>query len=579
MPSPETATLEEHKQIHSKYVSLTWQLWREQYKVQFFVWHPIPEEHLRIEVVKFWRGETSQVSGWTDILGQILSPIKDAISSGVHWIWDHIIYPVISTLVAGLDWLIRGVMDAQAWTFNVLNSIASLISNNTNWIINQVTSGVYWIVELVSSGFTWVTSQLSSGFTWVISHIQSGVGWIWNQMLGYFSTIADVLKQIGVWIINAIKTYVLDPLLAALTPIYEGLKALVVAIWNFITGGIMARSPQEWRGSYLRWLGIIAGVSVMAGSGFVAAAIFDMAHPFKDTRAKEIAEFALRFSGVAWLQAAFFTTFFDIACAKPVRQELNNIFTPEIPGSGDLIRFVVREVIVPDEFHMAMSLQGFSRYWSEAYWEAHWILPPPDRTRTLFLRKKIPEAEYRKFLIWYDFKPDPRPGISLSDVDIMLESQYDWPGRIETRWMLEWGEISAAEAEDLLKAEGLDPAWSPRVARAYLLNQLRDEYNRVRMVLMTRRREGFLKTEAFREALKALNFAAHTIEASIKWADEAAKWDEIWEQVQEWWRLAKARRITPEKYAEEMRSLGMVEEKITSKMSLLRKLAEIAKVK
>jgi len=65
------------------------------------------------------------------------------------------------------------------------------------------------------------------------------------------------------------------------------------------------------------------------------------------------------------------------------------------------------------------------------------------------------------------------------------------------------------------------------------------------------------------------------INALASWADEAADWEDIEEQAREWWKLARAGKITPERWANEVRALGMVEERITKKMDLLRKLAAI----
>jgi len=585
LPSLEAPTVQEHAEIRRKYVVLAWDLWRQQREVNFYVWHPLPEEHLRIEVALFWRGEIAHVHGFTDILGQIGKAIGDIFRGIFDWFWLNVIRPGIDALLSVVRWVLDGI-----------NSVVNGIAQTVGSVWNAVVQGVAGIVTRIGEGVGWLAGELTKA-----------VGWIWDQFKGFFSAIADVLKQIGTWIINAIRTLVVDPILAGLGAIFDTIRALISGIWNFITGGIMTHSPQEWRGSYLRWLGVITGVSVLAVSGFIGAAIADVIHPLKDTRIKEVAEFALRFSGMTFLQGAFFTTFFDVATAKPVRQELNAIFRPEVPsigeatrmlwrgkiseadfdgviavqgygepwaagykaltenlpGSGDLILFVVREVITPDQFTKVMALQGFSKTWADAYWEAHWILPPPERTRTAFLRKQIPDAEYRKFLVWYDFKPDPRPGISLSDVDIMLKTQYDWPGRIDMRWLAEWGEITPEQLTELLKSEGMDPSWAPRVASVWILNQLREELSKVRGVYERRLREGFMSKVAFAEALHSLHYAVHVVNALSRWADEELVLAEKVELAAEYKKLALEGLISIELYGQDLRELGMVEERIT----------------
>jgi len=555
--SPEVPTLQDHEETRRRYVALSWELLRSQIEQRFFVWHPIPEEHLRIEVVMFWRGEISRIHGWNNVVGQVVDAVVAPIKSFFVWCWENLIRP-------GIDVLLRTLRGALELAINALKPVINGILGVINWIKQSIMG---------------IVTQIAQGLTWLAGKVTEGVGWIWNQVQGFFSALGEVLKQIGTWIINAIKTYVVDPILGLLRPVFDALKQLILGLWNFITGGAITGSPVEWRGSYLRWLGILSGVGVMAVSGLIGAELINLVHPFKDTKAGEIAKFAMQFSGIAFLQAAFFTTYFDIACAKPVRQELNSIFTPELPGSGDLIRFVVREVIVPDEFYMAMALQGFSRYWSGAYWEAHWVLPDPERTRTAFLRKQIPEEAYRKFLIWYDFKPEPRPGIPISDVDIMLKTQYDWPGRIDTRWLLEWGSITPEQGVDLVKASGMDPAWAPRLVEVYILNQIREELGKVRTVYEKALREGFLDPMGFAEKLVGIHYAPHVINALRIWADEELALAEKLELAAEYEKLAKDEVITPGDLAAGLRELGMVETRITRKVNYVNQLLAVKVMK
>ena len=599
--SAEAPTVEDHQAIQKKYVSLAWDLWRSQHEVGFYVWHPIPEEHLRIEVRAFWRGQIEHIHGWSNIIGQIVDTVVAPIKSFFVWVWNNLIRPGVDFIIRGLrgalEWLINGVrwvvdgisgMLGYIWntlvniaqaTFNVVSSIAGQVAQGLAGLGNVISSGLGWLLGQIAQRIAGVVSWISQGLSQVAGTLSGAVSWIWKSMQGLFSAVAEVLKKIGVWIINAIKTYVVDPLLGLLKPVFEGAKLLVQAIFTFLTGGAVAGSPIEWRGSTIRWLGIITGAASLVLIPLIGAKLLDLLHPIKDPKSGEIIEHAIKFTGVAFLQAAFFATYFDVACAKPVRQELNALFTPEIPGSGDLITFMVREVIVPEEFYMAMALQGFSKYWSGAYWEAHWRLPPTERTRTAFLRRQIPEEAYRKFLIWYDFKPEPRPGIPVSDVDIMLQTQYDWPGRIDTRWLIEWAIIDEAAALELIKAGGMDPTWAPKVLEAYMLNQLREELGKVRTVYQRALREGFLNPVAFAEKLTGIHYAPHVINALRKWAEEELDLDEKLELAKEYEKLAKEGVITPTQLGTELRGIGMTEERITRKQRHIETLLTIAAAK
>jgi len=188
----------------------------------------------------------------------------------------------------------------------------------------------------------------------------------------------------------------------------------------------------------------------------------------------------------------------------------------KIPGPSDLIRFVVREVITPPEFEEWMSKQGFTPDWAWRFWDAHWILPPPERVWDAFCRGIIAEAEYRRFLMWHDYMPTPRPGIGVSDVDIMLGTQYSLPGRIDYRWMWEWGAIDDAGLRRGLELEGLHPEWRERILQGWRGMLLREETMGVVRELERDYVDGWISEAELREALAQLGIPATRREFYIR---------------------------------------------------------------
>jgi len=125
-----------------------------------------------------------------------------------------------------------------------------------------------------------------------------------------------------------------------------------------------------------------------------------------------------------------------------------------------------------------------------------------------------------------------------------------------------------------------DLYWTPEridlaIERAEWQDSAGDEIRKHRGVLEAKLKEGFLKKDEFSQELIGLGFTPAVIAALEEWADEAAEWDDVSEQASAWWSLAKAGKVSSEEYAAEVRKLGMVEERITSKQKLLAKLAEI----
>jgi len=72
----------------------------------------------------------------------------------------------------------------------------------------------------------------------------------------------------------------------------------------------------------------------------------------------------------------------EIGLRTPNRYYLQSIFKPMIPGIADQIRFAVREAYpgvavedIPAEMEKWIGYLGYSKFWADAYWNAHWIIP------------------------------------------------------------------------------------------------------------------------------------------------------------------------------------------------------------
>lgn len=177
---------------------------------------------------------------------------------------------------------------------------------------------------------------------------------------------------------------------------------------------------------------------------------------------------------------------------------------PVFPGLGDLITMMVREVITPEKFREMAGLMGLSETWADNYYDNHWILLPLGEVKKARHRGDITKGELDKFLVLHDYKPEPRPGIETSDADLASGLIYDRPGRIEARWLFRWGEIDLDELQELLEDAGLDPDWSPRVAKVVGMNQFLSDINRQVANIKADYAKGFSVEKTLRSELSLL---------------------------------------------------------------------------
>ena len=189
--------------------------------------------------------------------------------------------------------------------------------------------------------------------------------------------------------------------------------------------------------------------------------------------------------------------------------------TERLPGAGDLITMMVREVIDLTIFIETMSMQGVSELWSMRHYEAHWILLPLGKVQDARYRGLIDDAELAKYLVLHDYKPEPRPGIRRSDQALAGDLIWKIPGRIEARWMYKWGDIDQAGLEALLITDGMDPDWAPIVARATARNQMLAEINRLRDNAKKDFGKGLITEAQMIVNLEALRYSSALIEFHI----------------------------------------------------------------
>ena len=182
----------------------------------------------------------------------------------------------------------------------------------------------------------------------------------------------------------------------------------------------------------------------------------------------------------------------------------------KMPSVNDLITFVVREIIKPEDFFVACQMQGLHPYWASAYWEAHWRLPSFENLREAFWRGIISADEFRKYVIWHDYRPFARPGISKSDVDIVMSLQWKLPTRIDTRWMAKYGLINWEQHLKLVQMEGY-PNGDPyklgfniaeTVAKAEIINVVVDERTLWRNRLFEHFESGYMTLDELKKTVE-----------------------------------------------------------------------------
>ncbi len=613
-------------------------IFAEQFHQQFFIKHTDPYKHLQFEIAAFLDGRISEFHGWTDLLGQVTKPIKDAVESWIKWVKDEIFSKIWNTVSDWSKWLkdvLKGYIDSAIdWATSaynkavniydyitgtiktVLDNAWSVLSNIATTIYNQAVKAVtivkdwiadfynkakdVWdgITETVSGAFETLSKQVAALPQAIASAFQNAISYIRNALQGFWN---DVIAPIG------------EKVKGAMDWMSEQITNLMSTAWDAILSALRSIAPvtpekaEEAGISALK----IAG---LAGGGLLAmTAVWDLIHPFKDVIPGEVKAMLYDVTNFRLILGGLAGALVGAAIAQPAKYLYNSIFQPyipreddlkrflwrghiteeeylnylqyhgysdkfrtayleltkQIPPPSDLTRFVVREVaLMPDDYPTpqffidAMSKWGYDDYWARAYWWSHWELPAFGQLQEAYFRDIITREEFRKYIVWHDYSPDPRPGISKSDVDIMNELIFKMPDKLDARWMRRWGIITTEEHKRLLKYEGLHPDWLDRVALAEKMNMLSDERTEVKSALRSQYLIGIITQQVLQAKLREIYYTPEETEMLLRAAEERYRTELTKDAIDAAKYSYRLGYTTKEQLAEQLINLGISDEKV-----------------
>jgi len=472
-----------------------------------------------------------------EIVDGVSTWITNAVNSISNYVWDKIQW-LKNQLSAALDYIKTLVTnigtDIGTWIGNQLNNISTLISNAINasigWVVDQLTAAYEaskkWFDDLLHGALSGVAEALGSGlkslWNWFITGARSLAETIWNAALGFATWLADSVTNFFTDIINRVT----GMLLPGSPPqnLEESLTGLAMNFQKSMMNDItkIYKSPAAEEAIISTVISTSGKAITLGAGGEVLGAAADSAHPTKQLQVKDIIKSIFGYFGIERLIKTPLNVPYEIALLRPYTQLIEAQFTTNIPGPGDLVRFAVREawrpelqIGTPTFFIDYMKKMGFSDMWSRYFWAAHWIIPTYEQARESFWRGILSATEFADLRKYADLAPA---------YDKVWEGlQYDLPGRIDIRWLNEWGLITREQFITLLKATGMSPEWVEKIADAYDRNQLRDELNRLRTDLVSLFKEGFMSEADLRTELTKLGFRADVIDRTVEDAERDAE--------------------------------------------------------
>lgn len=488
---------------------------------------------------RYWRTSSFFSPDWWDPLGQAL-----------RWFWENILRPPLEALFSGVKWAFEQAIAGVQWVLSgissVLNQVWSAVQGLGAWIWSQVSAGLGWLwsvisgaIDAVKGALSWVWSETKAGLEWVYKGLAAMMSGIAEFIISGLKGIFETFKQIGAWIVEGIKTLIVDPIVALLRKAYEAIIAVGQSIYNMIFASPPVGSPIVIEGTMGRVLSILAGVFGAWGITEIGIHAVNVVHPLKNLELRQTRDQVMHWAGFHAMLTAFQATWMSVTVEQPLRYEMNAIFTPTVPGPTDLVRFELREVWRPefrpelltppptDRFLQLMRYQGYDRSFAEDFWAAHWELPSPAQGYEMFQRlrpglpgisKPFTEDDLRALLRRLDILPAYH--------DQLIDIAYRPYSRVDVRRMYKAGVLDREGVKDAY----LDLGYSPE--RAELMTEWTVRWTEEGVereagagAVKALIKEGFRTKDEGRTLLAELGYGGEDIEKQIRIAELMFEYD------------------------------------------------------
>lgn len=470
---------------------------------------------------------------------------------------------VQGTISAAITPLISQIQQATSQIFQQVNTLPVTVWNQlTEWgtALQQQLAGVGQALgQQGSNTFGAVTAlftpieDLRNDFNNLVRDTTAGFAMFAQELGDVFSPLFTLFNNA----VGSFKTEFIDPFLESMTSLPGQIQQIIQP-----TGSITpedARAEITQAGSIV--LASYAAVNSLAAIGeFVSLGQYDEVFRGAIDTMDDI--------GLDVYATDLITFDYETGVKPALAREVLRRYQPNIPGPGDLVNMLVKEAFVeelrtpaPEQFITFMAEQGFSRFWSDTFWTAHWKPIDLQVITEMFHRGIIPEEDFIRRLILLDFRPD--------DTELIKQVLFNLPNRIEARLMARFGLLSDEQLDEIIKASGVREDFVEPLRVMMQDFNLTNIFTRQESATVSAYEKGLINEEQARQLLQQVKRPPNVIDADIILMNLKRNLEFQEDQMKIIERAAKRGNITPSRALELFQEIGIDSEIAAQKVAII----------
>ncbi|RLF06748.1 MAG: hypothetical protein DRJ60_04000 [Thermoprotei archaeon] len=561
---------------------------------------------LKTELDTGWPWPLDAVQGWFEDLYNLIFNLPATVW---NWIQEHLIEPIVNWILDAAWWIYQIFQDSYTAAIDEIENFPDpwkwfllpfatfkhfMLKNVVQPVTDFIMGGLNSIVEGIRSVFDPIIEPILNFINNVISFFTEQVPNFFNNLGSWFQGVVEQLSNLP----NILYDLFTNKIPAALS-------AAASAIWNWINENIIPPLRNALNGAWNTLQGLFQELIEMVfgyfegvkntiedgnivdaitqllpiiGTGFgiaVALDVMSIKIMGSGIDIKAVKDFITSLIDPKMVFSIFLGVLSATTIKKPLEYWARSTFRTTIPSPGDLIKFYKLNILSKNELYANLAKHGYSDYWIDMYEYSAWELPRFADVYAAYVRGTIDDDDFNKWLSILNIKTEPRPDMTVPDIEIFKEGLYRMPSPFYLVYAAETGALSVDDLKNILRDSLYHPKYIDMLASSIWKRTLLDDIREATRAIISEFLSWTLSYDEAVEALRSIGRRDEEIEVFMPFYEDMQSKKIRSKALSEYEKMYRRGYISKEEFINKLVNVGLNPEIVEAYANLLEEIRSL----